>query len=472
MIIDAFTFFNELDILEIRLRELYDVVDRFVLVEATHTHKGDTKPLSYATNRQRFAQWNDKIVHIVVGDLPAGDTQAAIWRREIGQRQAIERGLRDVPDDVVALISDLDEIPRMEAVRALQGGIPDDMVIVFDQTLYYYNVNTSCTNLRWSGTRATMAGNVRALTPDGIRWSGLRSHEYPRVARLTGDSIGMPDRSAGWHLSYFGDAAHIQAKMRAFLHQELVNDENLDPDTIARRMSEGLDIWGRESEQQFIQGAAPDLPRAIRSDPVRWAQYFHPDYRPVFHEDWYPSEQALIVGDWARAAPEGAIVEIGCWEGKSSACIAQAIAPRKLIAIDHWQGNGEEEQAKNEPHPSVQAAGERNVYSAFKRNMNMLVPGNVDWRRMDWHIWLCGHAPVSYHAERDGPIAFLHLDASHDYGSVYECLTAIKPFLVEGAIVCGDDLYADGVYRGVHDALGEGVQDVGGRLWVWQKGIE
>ncbi len=40
MIYDCFTFFNELDLLEIRLNVLRDVVDRFVLVEAGETHTG------------------------------------------------------------------------------------------------------------------------------------------------------------------------------------------------------------------------------------------------------------------------------------------------------------------------------------------------------------------------------------------------------------------------------------------------
>ena len=46
MIYDCFCFFNELDLLEIRLNELNPVVDKFVLVEATMTHNGDKKPLS------------------------------------------------------------------------------------------------------------------------------------------------------------------------------------------------------------------------------------------------------------------------------------------------------------------------------------------------------------------------------------------------------------------------------------------
>ena len=51
---DGFMFFNELDLLEIRLRELYDVVDTFVVVEATVTFSGHPRELVFEANRQRF----------------------------------------------------------------------------------------------------------------------------------------------------------------------------------------------------------------------------------------------------------------------------------------------------------------------------------------------------------------------------------------------------------------------------------
>ena len=39
-IYDCFTFYNELDLLELRLRETYDHVDVFVIAEATRTFQG------------------------------------------------------------------------------------------------------------------------------------------------------------------------------------------------------------------------------------------------------------------------------------------------------------------------------------------------------------------------------------------------------------------------------------------------
>jgi hypothetical protein len=97
MIIDAFPLFNELDILELRLTELSPVVDRFVIVEANRTHKGTLKPLHYAENAQRFAEWKDKIVHVVWRYATRATGLAAIRRREMMQRNAILAGVRTAP---------------------------------------------------------------------------------------------------------------------------------------------------------------------------------------------------------------------------------------------------------------------------------------------------------------------------------------------------------------------------------------
>ena len=114
MIYDTFLFFNEFDLLDIRLHELDAVADKFVLVEATRTHSNQTKPLYYAENRERYAAFHDKIIHVVVDDTP--DTADA-WAIERFQRDAILRGLtRCRPDDLI-LMSDVDEIPRCRAVQ-------------------------------------------------------------------------------------------------------------------------------------------------------------------------------------------------------------------------------------------------------------------------------------------------------------------------------------------------------------------
>ena len=100
--------------LDIRLRELDTVVDRFVLVEATRTHSNRPKPLYYAENRARYAAFADKIIHVVVEDTP--DTTNA-WAIERFQRDCILRGLHNCRPDDIILMSDVDEIPRARVAR-------------------------------------------------------------------------------------------------------------------------------------------------------------------------------------------------------------------------------------------------------------------------------------------------------------------------------------------------------------------
>ena len=50
-VFDSIIFFNELDLLEMRLNILNDVVDYFVVTESPFTVSGNEKPLYYAENK-------------------------------------------------------------------------------------------------------------------------------------------------------------------------------------------------------------------------------------------------------------------------------------------------------------------------------------------------------------------------------------------------------------------------------------
>src|SRR5271165_7084860 len=93
MIVDCFTFFDEFDVLEIRLKELSSVVDRFVLAEARQTFQGSPKPLYFQENAARFRPFLNKIEHLIV-DLPETDDP---WVREGCQRNALKGAIGQLP---------------------------------------------------------------------------------------------------------------------------------------------------------------------------------------------------------------------------------------------------------------------------------------------------------------------------------------------------------------------------------------
>ena len=55
--------------MQIRLNELYNAVDFFVITECAVTHQNAPKPLFYAENAQRFARFRDKVIHVALDSL-------------------------------------------------------------------------------------------------------------------------------------------------------------------------------------------------------------------------------------------------------------------------------------------------------------------------------------------------------------------------------------------------------------------
>ena len=136
---DCFTFFNELDLLEIRLETLDSVVDFFVIAEAPITYRADPKPLYFELNKQRFAKFLPKIRHIIVDDLPTEKGFDQNWQRETLQRAALERGLADARDEDIIMLSDLDEIPTPAKIKEAINW--HDTLRVFHMRFFSYFAN-------------------------------------------------------------------------------------------------------------------------------------------------------------------------------------------------------------------------------------------------------------------------------------------------------------------------------------------
>lgn len=184
-----------------------------------------------------------------------------------------------------------------------------------------------------------------------------------------------------------------------------------------------------------------------------------------FNDNWYSNEQLDELRKVAllTSALEGTVVEIGCWEGKSTCQIANTLTNDTVIAVDTWQGN----YGEGEDHPSVVKAKERDVYKTFLSNVAARTKGNVTPVKADCFEYL------SYHIS---PIKFCHIDASHDYDSVIRTIKMVEPLMVRGGVICGDDFQSanaqrhdldGGVERAVRESL-PGFKSVG-NLWYWIK---
>lgn len=236
-IVDSFIFFNELDLLEIRLNSLNPHVDVFVLVEATQTFQGKPKPLYFAENRDRFAPFLHKIEHVVVKDLPE---TASPWDREHFQRDAILRGLDGCGPDDLIVISDADEIPRPEAIPR---GLAYGEIAVLRQRLFYYKLNMGCvemSHMPWSAV--IRKGDL--VSPAQLRERIVSVHSSLLAGGDVHDQFRIVE-NGGWHFSYLGTPEETVAKIEAFSHDEYNSAEFKDVGAIRTAIGSGRDLFGR-----------------------------------------------------------------------------------------------------------------------------------------------------------------------------------------------------------------------------------
>lgn len=250
-------FKNELDILEIRLGTIGDLVDHIVIAEATVDQRGREKPLNFKKRSARFKPWFKKIEYVVVDDMPIGDGREMDWVRERWQRNAILRGMDLAPDDRV-FISDLDEIPTVEALKEAIADPP----MRFLMDLHVYRLNW-----RWLDRNEQIAtlGSVH------LGQEFLDSGDVNAVC-LNGPFRLRPD--SGWHLTYQGDIPTLRAKMTGMA-------DAFFEDLVPAAAKEGIDGPEDFLTDEWIQGSI-DTGRDIYARDYRRTEWVPLDQLPPY----------------------------------------------------------------------------------------------------------------------------------------------------------------------------------------------
>lgn len=244
-VFDSFIFFNELELLELRLNILNNVVDYFVLTESPWTVSGNPKPLYYQENKHRFAKFNHKIIHNVTESIPNDYSsyaskqpnhtayadllnipirfQRAVYNRDCSVYGMLNFGAHS--DDIV-LTSDADEIINPQILRDLSWFDPNSHYVCL-QRAYYFKLNALYQE-NWMGTRVSTLNTITNTSVDMLR----NMHNQ-----------GKKIQNAGWHWSFFGDAENAKLKIASYEHTEF----NVDHVTsnIQQRMINGEDPLGR-----------------------------------------------------------------------------------------------------------------------------------------------------------------------------------------------------------------------------------
>jgi beta-1,4-mannosyl-glycoprotein beta-1,4-N-acetylglucosaminyltransferase len=252
-VIDCFPFYNELDLLEIRLNELKDVVDVFVLTESPQTFTGKDKPLYFQENKKRFKKFN--IVHSVFEDK----TDCHSMERERRQKQfnldyafdnVFEKG------DVI-MYGDCDEIPKASVIKKVLEGKWKSVGLV--PTLYYYYLNC-----RQVGEPNSSKASIRLVRPEKkIVYDVTRSSTVDKLVK-----------DAGYHFSYLDDIAY---KLESWGHANQFNRPPYnDPEHIKKCKETGQDFLMRRGRRRLAFEFVEDLsylPEYVLKNIKKFKQY-------------------------------------------------------------------------------------------------------------------------------------------------------------------------------------------------------
>ena len=294
-IYDCFQFFNELEILEFRLELLYKVVDFFVLVECRKTHMGHDKPLYYLENKERFSKYNEKIIYVLLDDLPKYLGEGDFGNIEY-MRDQIMRGLagKCMPDDLV-LISDVDEIPNPDILKDItkikvdiapklnnvlanivlklrylsnankkeiqniltKRYLPMQHVLKFtpiemEEDLFYYYMNCKSKG-KWHSTVLSLYSVM--MMPNIMRQLSM-SRRLPVIHK------------AGWHFSYLGGIEAVKQKLNELIDDKtevnaVLGKYKNNDEYIGDCLNRGIDMFGRKGkvyEYSFIDEGEIGLP--------------------------------------------------------------------------------------------------------------------------------------------------------------------------------------------------------------------
>jgi beta-1,4-mannosyl-glycoprotein beta-1,4-N-acetylglucosaminyltransferase len=250
-IYDCFNFFNELDILEIRLNTLYEYVDYFVIVESNVTHSGEQKPFYFEENKERFSKFLNKIIAYKVYDTPTDFVNLKInedntlmlingfienqtnrfnrstqpdYGRDFFQKECVRRPLVNCSDEDIIIISDADEIPNPEMLKNLKNLDLENTIYSLNQTTYYYYLNL-LKQRDWYGSKISLYKNIKNLSFNEVRGD---------------ESLSKKIDNGGWHFSFQGGKDMVKIKILSYSARDLANnnvlsqldnniDNNIDP---------------------------------------------------------------------------------------------------------------------------------------------------------------------------------------------------------------------------------------------------
>ena len=265
-LIDSFLFFNEVDLLKVRLEYLGPIVDYFIIVEANIDFSGKKKEFILSNELLASLPFSNKILYYkkevnfdsfywILKKLRYWNRRSSLlWKLQDAQRDSLLEPLKVFKDNDLIIFSDLDEFPSIDAIKYFQNKKNKDtlrndpQIYSCKQLFYCYNLNHIKTNGIFYGTLLTDLKSFRSLMPHKIK-SNKNNYEHIE--------------DGGWHFSYFMTIEKIQEKIHAISDVEnLSNFKKLNQQEIRHKILNSMELFDRHLIAS--PDSANEIPKNLR----------------------------------------------------------------------------------------------------------------------------------------------------------------------------------------------------------------
>lgn len=440
-ILDCFPYFDEKELLELRINLLHDYVDKFIIVDADHNHKGSPKPFTCKQTLKELGIDSSKI-EVIELKLPSFSQEPNNWVRERMQRNFASNFIEDGD---IAIISDCDEIinPLFVKYYANVAKNNPNNILRIPLANLCGRGDLRCYDeddrpISWNSPFVCLKFHLEKYTLSDIREShslGSYDIEYNEIFTLDQGKI----QDAGWHFGWMGGKEQIKKKGDIFIHGdefEILPDytpeeDKTDPlgrkDHILKKYSYlnfPSKLFELKNVKEFLLPQLKIIPIKKETD---------------LGEDWFsfPNLYSKVVKTFNSGSK---FVEVGSWKGRSSLFMATEIANSgkeiDFYCVDTWEGSIEHKY-----YTELQ-----DLYSIFLNNMKPV-------EKYYHHLKTSSLKAVNYFDDQS--LDFVFIDASHEYEDVKNDILAWLPKIKKGGILAGHDYYEDSTFGGVSKAVNE-----------------
>ena len=200
--------------------------------------------------------------------------------RDYFQRENLSKGLTNANDGDLIIISDLDEVPNLEALKFDQI---KNQIIIFKQKMFYYKLNLLYDEFDWFGSKACIKKNF--ISPQWLR--NIKSKKYPKwrldlVFSKKKYSNIFHVQNGGWHFTCMKSPEDLEKKLLNFAHHYEYEESGLNISDIKKLINEKRVMYDHNVDQRGYKWSGKAklkrlsnslLPNYISTNPEKFKEW-------------------------------------------------------------------------------------------------------------------------------------------------------------------------------------------------------